>query len=331
MKTVAAQHGHILVLDKEPPALLPGHVIVRTEFSALSPGTELSMAKASKERPVYLGYSAVGIVQEVGDEVQGLRPGQRVACYGAPYVHHAELMSVPANLAAVVPEHVRPQEAALAGLGAIAVHAHRIADLRFGESVVVVGLGILGNLIAQIANAGSMVTYGYDLNPHRASLLQNCGVRHAYCKREALEKQIAEQSRGVGVDCVMLCASGSGQTLINDAMHWLRDRGKVVIVGDITAEFSRSLMFQKEAQVLISRAGGPGRYDESYERNNQDYPIGYVRWTEGRNIAEYIRLLADRRIQAAPLLTGTYPLEQAQEAYAGYSKDGNTIGTLLQY
>lgn len=331
MKAIVAQNGSIEWIHADEPKLLAGHVLIRTEYSAISPGTELSMAKASTDKPLAIGYSAVGIIEEVADDVTGWKPGQRVACYGAPYVRHAELLSVPVNLTALVPEHVSPEEAAFAGLGAIAIHSLRIADLRFGESTIIVGLGILGNITAQIAAAAAYTTIGYDLNAERVAIIRESGVRHAYASQTDLEAALPIATDGIGVDSVLLCASGEGELLINSSLDWIRDRGKVIIVGDLTTQFSRNKMFGKEAQVLISRAGGPGRYDKQYERENKDYPVGYVRWTEGRNTREYIRLLAEKRISVRHLISGIYSIEEVAEAYSGYSISPSTMGTLIQY
>ncbi|GGG19467.1 zinc-dependent alcohol dehydrogenase [Paenibacillus abyssi] len=331
MKAIAAQSGKIVIAELNKPQPLPGHVLIRTEYSAISPGTELGFVKRAAHEQALLGYSAAGIVEQIGEGVMDVEIGQRVACYGAPYVQHAEWLLVPSNLTAVVPVHVSPQEAAFAGLGAIAIHALRIADLRFGESAVVVGLGILGNLIAQISHAAAYRTSGIDLNPERTAMLRQQGLAHVYNDQAQLEQSLSDACGPHGADAVILCASGRGEELINCSFSWLRDRGKIVIVGDLTTEFSRGLMFGKEAQILISRAGGPGRYDENYEKENQDYPVGYVRWTEGRNIGEYIRLLAEGRISLKPLITDIYPLLQAAEAYENYQRPNKTIGTLIQY
>lgn len=331
MKAIAAREGSIVRIDVEEPELLDGHVLIRTEYSAISPGTELTIANRSKEKLIGLGYSAVGLIEKVGKAVTALHPGQRVACYGGPYVRHAELLSVPVNLTAVVPEHVSSEEAAFAGLGAIAIHALRTADLRFGESAVVVGLGILGNITAQIAAAAACPTLGYDLNAERVAFLRQCGVSHAYNKQEDLEAGLVEATGGSGADSVLLCASGNGEELMNSSFNWIRDRGKVVVVGDLSTEFSRGKMFGKEAQVLISRAGGPGRYDAQYERDNMDYPLGYVRWTEGRNTREYIRLLAEKRISVRPIISGIYPIDRVEEAYDSYLTPSTTMGTLIRY
>lgn len=331
MKTITTQSGEIIITENDKPELLYGHVMIRTEFSAISPGTEMIFVKKASDQSVRLGYSAVGIVEQVGEGVSNIQVGQRVACYGAPYVNHSEWLAVPANLVAVVPDHVDPEEAAFAGLGAIAIHALRIADLRFGESAVVVGLGILGNVMTQIAHAAAYRTVGLDLNSNRVSMLQESGFSHMYHNQEEMEAHMAEAVGSNGADAVLHCASGPGEHLINSSLNWIRDRGKIVIVGDLTTEFSRNLMFSKEAQVLISRAGGPGRYDAQYERENRDYPIGHVRWTEGRNIEEYIRLLADRRISIKKLITHVYYIDNAAEAYENYKTPTDTIATLIKY
>ncbi|MFC7750009.1 zinc-binding alcohol dehydrogenase [Paenibacillus thermoaerophilus] len=330
MTRIVARSGAVYAEEAPEPELLPGHVLVRTEYSAISPGTELDMIRRSGERPVVLGYNAVGIVERAGDGVTELKPGQRVACYGAPYVHHASRIAVPVNLTAPVPDGVAPEEAAFAGLGAIAIHALRVADLRFGESAVVVGLGLLGHLTCQIAAAAACPVVGYDLNAERAAKLSACGVPLAVSTRADLEAALADITGGDGADAVLLCAGGDGQELIDASFGWVRDRGKIVLVGNVTANFSRGLMFQKEAQVLVSRAGGPGRYDARYERDNLDYPVGYVRWTEGRNMREYIRLLAEGRISVKPLIGAVYPAARAQEAY-GACAGSATAGTLFRY
>lgn len=331
MKAVATQHGNILLIDTSKPEPPAGHVLIRTEYSAISPGTEMIFVRNASERLVTLGYNAVGVIEQLGEGVEGLQVGQRVACYGAPYVRHAEWLSVPANLAAPVPDHVAPEEAAFAGLGAIAVHALRVADLRFGESAVVVGLGILGNIIAQIAHAAAYRTLGADINKERSAMLRKHGLPYVYDSLADLEAQLPKVTDGIGADAVVLCASGPGKPLLNQALQWIRLRGKIVVVGDLTMEFDRGLMFGKEAQVLISRAGGPGRYDAQYEMENRDYPVGYVRWTEGRNIGEYIRLLAEGRVSVKSLITDIYPIERAEEAYANYRQPTRTIATLLKY
>lgn len=331
MRAIATQHGKIMLIEMNKPEPPAGHVLIRTEYSAISPGTEMIFVKKASERQARLGYNAVGVIEKLGTGVEGYQVGQRVACYGAPYVHHAEWLAVPSNLIAAVPDHVDAQEAAFAGLGAIAVHALRVADLRFGESAVVVGLGILGNMIAQLAHASAYRTIGLDIHEERASMLRQQGISHVYDQVEQLNAELLDATAGIGADAVIMCASGPGESLLNQALDWIRLRGKIVVVGDVTMEFDRGLMFSKEAQVLISRAGGPGRYDAQYELENRDYPVGYVRWTEGRNIGEYIRMLAEGRIHIKPMITNVYTLDQAEEAYENYRQPSSAIGTLFQY
>ncbi|WP_338131051.1 zinc-dependent alcohol dehydrogenase [Cohnella rhizosphaerae] len=226
MRAIVTQSGNIKVIELERPDPAPGHVLVRTEYSAISPGTEMGFVGRASDDAAAIGYSAVGIVEAVGEGVADRRVGERVACYGVPYVRHAEWLAVPTNLTAVVPEGVAPEEAAFGGLGAIAVHALRVADLRFGESAVVVGLGILGNLVAQIAHAAACRAVGYDLNAERADRLRQLGGASAYAEADALEAALPEETGGAGADAVLLCASGPGEPLINKALEWVRDRGE---------------------------------------------------------------------------------------------------------
>lgn len=333
MRAIAANQGVIAVLDKAEPALPAGHVKVKTMYSGISAGTELGILEKSRTRtePAFIGYSAMGVVVEVGEQADPAWIGQRVACYGAPYVHHGEILHVPTNLIAGVPDLVNGKEAAYAGLGAIGIHALRVANVRFGETVLVVGLGMLGNLIAQVSEAAAYETLAIDISSQRVEQMKRCGVEQAYASDEELDEQISKRTGGQGVDAVLLCASGPGRAMIDKALDRVRLGGKVVIVGDIQPEFTREKMFAKEAQILISRAGGPGRYDVHYEKGNIDYPVGFVRWTEGRNTAEYIRLLAKGRISVKPILTHEYPLEQAQAAYENYIRKTDVIGTVISY
>lgn len=335
MKSVIAQTGVVKTVEhQEPPRppVAPNFVLIRTAFSAISPGTELSMAKRTGEQPVELGYSASGIVLETGEGVTHVRPGQQVACYGAPFVHHAETLAVPKHLVSPVPDGVTLEEASFAGLGAIAIHALRQSDLRFGESVVIVGLGILGQIMAQIANAASFHVFGHDLLRSRCDLLRRSGVAHAFDSDADMERRLFELTKGEGADAVILCAGGHAPELINASLRRLRDRGKIVIVGDLKMEFEREFMFSKEAQVLISRAGGPGRYDRNYEVRGFDYPVGYVRWTEGRNVEEYLRLLAEKKLQVRELISEVVPIDRAADAYRLFATaPERTIGVLLKY
>lgn len=332
MKAIASKHGGVQLTEIPKPEVKDNYVLIKTSYSAISPGTELSLINKSADQPIYLGYSASGIVEEAGNGVTHVKKGQKVACYGAPYVRRAEYLLVPKNLVAFVPEHVDLKEAAFAGLGAIGIHALRQADLHFGEHVVVVGLGILGQIIAQVAEAAAYRVIGYDLLQKRCDKLVETGVPGIVNSKEKLEEKIQAQTDGDGVDSVLLCAGGQTSGLIDQSLNLIRDRGEIMIVGDLKMDFSRELMFKKEARVSISRAGGPGRYDAAYERDSIDYPLGYVRWTEGRNIAEYIRLLSERRLDIPPLFSNIISLNDAPNAYELFTSDPeNTLGVLVDF
>ncbi|RKN62084.1 zinc-dependent alcohol dehydrogenase [Paenibacillus ginsengarvi] len=334
MLVVTARQGSIQLEQAPEPACARNYVIVENVCSAISPGTEMLIIGRSREvgDSLPLGYSSAGIIREVGEGVHKLRIGQRVACYGAPFVKHAERIAVPKNLVAPLPDHVDIREAAFVAHGAITIHALRQSDLRFGETAVIVGLGILGQLLCQIASAAGLRVIGYDLLPERCEQLRASGAGRACATAEELADAIHDCSEGAGADAVFLCAGGKAGGLIDQSFEWLRDRGKIVIVGDVKTDFNRDLMFGKEAQVLISRAGGPGRYDGSYENEGVDYPIGYVRWTEGRNMGEYIRLLAEKRIRLASMITDVIPVRKAALAYEKYAIDPRSqLGVLLAY
>jgi len=332
MKAIVALDGHIQIADVPVPQLEDYAVRVKTDYSAISPGTELMMQDVNRSKAVMLGYSATGIVEQVGSQVKHVKVGQRVACYGAPYVKHAETLVVPRNLVVPVPDQVSPVEASTVGLGAIAIHGLRQAELQFGESVIIVGLGILGQLMTQIAAAAGLKVIALDIMEERCVVAEQLGITNVCRSAQEVSDRLSAATDGQGADCVILCAGGKKGDLVDQALHWIRDRGKVVIVGDLKTDFSRDLMFAKEAQLLISRAGGPGRYDASYEQGGVDYPIGYVRWTEGKNMAEYIRLIAEGHIQVAPLISRTVPFSHAEQAYEVYREQQRDIlGVVLQY
>ena len=327
MKTIVAKNKGIQVIEDHPPSIKPSYLLIKTLYSVISPGTELGMIEISESRTVSLGYSAVGIVQDCGEGTDAFTKGDLVACYGAPYVKHSEFLLVPKTLCCKVPNNVQPKEAALGGIGAIAIHALRIANLQFGESLVVAGLGLLGQMIAKIADAAAYQVFACDIHKERAKMLENNSRISTFSDMTEMEKAIRSDTNGFGVDAVLLCAGGKHSTLTTECLHWIRDKGKVVIVGDIEPEFPRDLMFGKEANILISRAGGPGRYDGVYERDAIDYPYGFVRWSEGRNVGEYLRLVAENRIDVSSFITEEIELPSIHTAYEGLSSKNNQILT----
>jgi threonine dehydrogenase-like Zn-dependent dehydrogenase len=314
MKSIVACNQIAHIKDCENPEIKPSYLLIKTLYSAVSPGTENTLISISGDQDIPLGYSAVGVVEKCGEHITDYQVGDIVACYGAPYVGHSEYLSVPSTLCAKVPDNVDTKEAALAGIGAIAIHALRVANLQFGETVVIVGMGLLGQMIAKIANAAAYNVIAFDIQPERIALLKEGTIR-SFTQLTDMEREVENSTNNQGADAVLLCAGGKKSPLTQHCLNWIRNQGKVVIVGDIEPDFPRNLMFAKEAQILISRAGGPGRYDPLYEKQATDYPYGYIRWTEGRNVAEYIRLLNDKRIDVQSFLSDEVDFHEAPSAY----------------
>jgi NADPH2:quinone reductase len=333
LRALAAQNGSIIIREEEMPQIGDETVLIRTAYSTISPGTELTSVSRSGDRPAAIGYSAAGIVVQAGDKVKRELPiGQRVACYGGPYVRHAEYLAVHKHLVVPVPDHVKLEYASSVGLGGIAIHAVRQANLQFGETAVIVGLGIIGQLVARICRAACYRVIACDLVPARRQALAGIDGIHVCASPEDVQQAVADASSRLGADAVILCASGKQKELIDGSFDWIRDRGKIVIVGDLQMEFTRAKMFKKEAQVLISRAAGAGRYDSNYEALGFDYPVGYARWTEGRNLVEYIRLLSEGHLDISQVLTSHVALEDAHSVYAQYKNDPTSLlGAVIDY
>ncbi|MCQ6559431.1 zinc-dependent alcohol dehydrogenase [Paenibacillus mendelii] len=327
MRAIKSRNGIAVFVDLPEPQIKPQYVKVKITYSSVSVGTELMMIRTNPEAP--LGYSAAGIVTEVGEGVTHVKPGQRVACYGTPA--HREVMLSPKHLTIPIPDGVSGEEAAFSGIGAIAIHALRQADLRFGETVVVVGAGILGQIIARIANASNYRVIGLEPMEERRSMLNQAGVTDACRDEDELKTSLNALTDGKGADAVLVCASNRKDSLIDSAIRWLRDRGKVVIVGDTGCEIDRDLLFMKEASVHISRAGGPGRYETDYEQLGFDYPIGYVRWTEGRNVQDFLRMLQEQRFDLQSLITDQVAFDELPDMYVRYEQSPqNRMGVVVR-
>lgn len=320
MKLLQAVNGKIHLNELDDPIVEDNHVLVKTSYSAISPGTELSMTSLAEDEPVNIGYSASGVIIELGSNVDNFNVGDKVAVYGAPYVGHRSMLSVPKTLVSKVPDNVSLEHASMGGLGAIAIHGLRQAQLSFGEVCVVVGLGIYGQLIAQIAKNAGMVVLALNRSEPRATLLNAVSGIKTFTDEAKLYKELMSITDHRGADAVFLCAGGKVSPLTNKSLMWLRDRGTSVIVGDIEPHYDRELLFSKELTIKISRAGGPGRYDQSYEKYGVDYPYGYVRWTEGRNVSEFIRLLSEKRISVDKYISAPTPIESYEEAYEKLSQ-----------
>jgi len=366
------QSGELVVAQVPMPGTAPGGVTVRTWYSLISTGTELMKVRESamslyakararpdqvrKVREVLeaqgpvaayhkvrsrldsltpLGYSLAGVVETVGEGVEGLRAGQLVACAGSEFACHAERNWVPAMLCVPVPDGVEPCCAAFATVGAIALQSLRQGAVQLGETACVIGLGLVGQLLLRLLVASGVHVVGVDVDPARCRLGERAGAHFCGVPGEdgdALERAVAEVSGGVGADRLFLAAAGGSTAPVELATRLVRDRGVVVVTGKSRLDLPWNAWYEKELELRFSRSYGPGRYDHSYEVEGVDYPAGYVRWTERRNIASVLSLMASGRIDVRPLISGVFPLSEATEVYhrlAGGALPG--IGYLFSY
>jgi predicted dehydrogenase len=283
------------------------------------------------DQTLTLGYSSSGTVLEVGEGVRSVRVGDRVACGGGGYAVHAEYAVVPERLMALMPAGVSMESGAFVTLAAIVLHGLRLGGAQLGDRVAVIGLGLLGQLGAGLARAAGCEVLGVDLDPARVALAQQLGV-NAVTREEAPEAALAATG-GRGHDLVLICADTDSSDPVELAGDIARDRAHVVAVGAVGLEIPRRLYYEKELRFVVSRSYGPGRYDPDYEEKGRDYPIGYVRWTEGRNMAAVVEMLEQGRLEVGSLITHRFPIERGQEAYALIRERGREpfLGVLITY
>ena len=369
MKQVMVRRGVVALEDVPAPVVEPGTVVVTVDHSCISVGTELSGIRASAtplwkkavQQPQKVkrvvdvaasqgldaarqliagasssgaatGYSASGTVTAVGAGIEDLHPGDRVACAGAQSAHHAQVIRVSRNLTVPVPDGLAMSHASTVTLGAIALQGVRRATPTLGETFVVIGLGVLGQLVAQILKANGCRVIGIDLDGDRVRMATELGM--AVGLGDTHDDDIAQVERltdGLGADGVIITASTSSDVVVSDAFRMCRRKGRVVLVGDVGLDIDRNDLYAKELDFFISTSYGPGRYDQRYEEHGVDYPIAYVRWTENRNMGEYLRLVAEGRVDVAPLIGATFPLADVEDAYASVSGDRPSIMALLDY
>ena len=367
-----ARTGEVAIAEVPAPQLLPGCVLVRVAASLVSAGTERASAEfASKsllakakarpdlvhdvlaklrrdgvtstvqavrsrlDQPQSLGYSSAGLVIAVGDGVTDISVGDRVACAGAGYAAHAELACVPRLLVAKIPEGgaVAFEEAAFGTVGAICLHGVRTAEVSLGDTVAVIGLGLLGQITVQLLKAAGCRVYGTDLVRSRADLAVQSGAEAACTGAEKFRDICSQRTGGVGVDSVLITAETASSEPVNLAAELARDRAVVVAVGTVGMEIQRKLYYEKELDFRVSRSYGPGRYDAAYEQKGRDYPIGHVRWTETRNMAAFLQLIAERKLNLSSLITHRFSMNEAPRAYDLIT--GRTaepfLGVLIKY
>jgi len=364
--------GELKLEDVPAPALKPGGVLIKNHYSLVSAGTEkaviefakqslagkahsrpdlvkqvlnkvktdglISTYQAARQRldePVPLGYSCAGEVIKVGRGAEEFSKRALVACAGGGYASHAEAVFVPKNLVVRVPDNVTPKEAAFVTLGAIALQGVRRAELTPGERVVVIGLGLLGQLTVQILNAYGFPVLGLDINQQQVKKALNQGLQEgAVIGKDDVEKVAGAFSGGQGVDAVIITAATKSNEPVELAGRICRDKGRISVVGAVKMDVPRKIYYEKELDIRISRSYGPGRYDPNYEEKGIDYPIGYVRWTEKQNMEEFLRLISIGRVDVKPMITHTFKIEDALEAYKLILENPDKedfTGVLLEY
>ncbi len=368
MKQVLVKSGSIQVEDVPPPMKEPGTALVRVAASLISSGTEsdflseggmagyaikkardplnienvkrklatvgikgtLEMVRNKLSEYQTPGYSSAGVIVEVGPEAPFYRVGDRVACSGVGYACHAEYNVVPHQLLTPIPENLHFEEAAFVSLGAIAAQGARRANPTFGETFVVSGLGLVGQLAAQILRAAGCHVIGSDPIVERRHLAETLGAERV-CPPEALEAVTREHTAGYGADGVIVCAASRNSAITNQALELCRPKGRVVVVGAVGLQLERGPMYAGELDFRLSCSYGPGRYDHHYEECGLDYPIGQVRWTQGRNMAEFLRMVDAGRVRVKPLISVTKAVDEAAKAYAAVMEGGDIIAAVLRY
>ena len=359
------KNGTTEAVEVPCPRASLGQILIRTTRSLISAGTERMMVDFGKanpiekarqqpekvrmvldkiktdglmptldavrnklDQPLPLGYSNVGEVLDIGGGVEGFVPGDRIASNGK----HAEVVSVPVNLCARIPDAVSDEEAAFTVIGAIALQGIRLVQPTLGEAVVVTGLGLIGQITVQLLRAHGCRVLGIDFDPAKLAMAKSFGAEVVNLGAGEDPVQAAERfSRGRGVDAVIVTAATKSSEPMHQAALMCRKRGRIVLVGVVGLELSRDDFFKKELTFQVSCSYGPGRYDPDYEENGQDYPLGYVRWTEQRNFEAVLDMMADGRLDVKPLISHRFTLEQTGAAYAVVGGSEPSMGILLEY
>ena len=370
MRQVLFRRGKIIVDDVPAPMIEPGHLLVEVAYSLISAGTEISNVQSSKNSPLkkaieqpekvkqildYLhshglqnaviklratrdkvystGYSCSGIVIQVGKGVTDIKKGDRVACTGAGIANHAEIVVVPRNLVVMVPKKCDLKSAASVAIGSIAMHGIRRTDPNIGEYVAVIGLGLIGQITVQLLKVAGCRVIGIDLDDRRVNLSKKMGADYTFNpQKNNIINEIRHITGDFGVDATIITASSPSDDIVQQAMEITRKKGRVVVVGDVGLGLRRAPLYEKEIDFLISSSYGPGRYDERYEQEGVDYPYAYVRWTENRNMHEYLHLIAEQKIKLDHILEREFDVRQAESAYAELQSDEEKpLGVLLAY
>ena len=364
------KNGKIQLERVTLPALKSNGVLVKTLFSVISSGTEgmkvregkMNYLQKAKARPdqvkkviqsvnqqgfwntyqkvmnkldslTPLGYSLSGRVIAVGAGAEEFQVGQLVACAGAGYANHGEVNFIPKNLTVPIPDEVSPEHAAFATIGAIAMQGYRQSSIQLGETACVIGLGLIGQILVQILNAAGIQVLGIDISENRCTLANSCGAVFSCTPHEpSLVQHVMRHTQNLGVDCIFITAGGNTNQPVEISASIARDRARIVDVGKTKLDLPWNSYYEKELEVVFSRSYGPGRYDANYEEKGIDYPVGYVRWTERRNIQSFIDLLAKKSISLDPIIAEVFDFEQAEKVYNDLAEGKqNGLGLLFRY
>ncbi|MFA6260092.1 MAG: bi-domain-containing oxidoreductase [Bacteroidia bacterium] len=354
--------GDTLLEEIPVPLVRKGHLLIRTKRTLVSLGTEkmlvefgrgslISKARQQPDRvkqvldkiktegliptleavfnkldePLPLGYCNVGEVIAVGEGVNGYSIGDRVASNG----NHAEFVCVPKNLCAKIPDNVSDDEAAFTVIGSIGLQGIRLVNPTLGETVVVIGLGLIGLMTVQLLLANGCEVIGFDFDDHKVELARSFGAKAYNAAKSDVVKIVEESTGSIGTDAVIITASTKSNDVIHQSAQMCRKKGRIVLVGVVGLDIQRADFFKKELSFQVSSSYGPGRYDEAYEYNGQDYPIGYVRWTEQRNFEAILQAISRKSLNVAPLITEKVPLKEYMRIYQDMG--GNSIASLLEF
>jgi len=356
--------GNTRLEEVPTPQVKPGTVLIKTTRSLVSLGTERMLVEFGKanfidkarqqpekvkmvldkmkaegilptleavfnklNQPLPLGYCNVGVVEAVGADVQEFKVGDRVASNG----NHAEYVVVPKNLTAKIPDNVSDDEAAFTVIGSIGLEGIRLINPTFGETIVVIGLGLIGLVTAELLKANGCKVIGYDFDQQKVDLALEKGIM-AFNPAQGTDpvKFVMQQTGETGADGVMITASNKSDEIIHQAAQMSRKRGRIVLVGVIGLNIQRSDFYEKELSFQVSCSYGPGRYDENYEQKGHDYPIGYVRWTEKRNFEAVLHAISTGQLNVKPLITEKVKLEDYKQIY-GNMRKGGSIASILVY
>ena len=363
--------GKVWLEEVSVPRCKKGGLLIQNIFSAISVGTEGSSLKLSMsdpftkaksrpddvkklanlvnregiltsyrimkeklEYPNSLGYSSVGVVIEVGEGITEFSVGDIVAAGGGGYATHSEIVWVPKNLCAKVPSDVNLKDAAFTTLGAIAIESIRKSKTTFGESIAVIGLGIIGQLVVQIAKSAGIRVIAIDIDSRKVEIANKVGADVAISRNDDnLFSIISEFTNSFGVDKVIIAASTSKSDPIDLATNIVRDTGRITVVGNVPMNINRKKFYEKNLSINVSRSYGPGRYDQNYELKGLDYPIGNVRWTLNRNMSSFIELLKSKKVNLAPLITQEFNFEDSDKAYPSLLQNDKKLilGSLFHY